>query len=216
MRHYNVSLHSFQLVTNESDFCSASFQVSCTCRRYDVKKILDIFLQFSLVKPYSTLNGTINLISFTVDRLFSTGLPQNPRAPPAHSKGSISTLQGLHQHTPRAPSAHSKGSISTLQGLRQQTPRALPARSKGSISTLQGLHQHTPRAPPVHSKGSISTLQGLHQHTQRLHQHSQGAPPEAIQMLRSTVYFNSPVQISEQGFLEPLGHILGVPLHQKG
>ena len=209
MRHYNVSLHSFQLVTNESDFCSASFQVSCTCRRYDVKKILDIFLQFSLVKPYSTLNGTINLISFTVDRLFSTGLPQNPRAPPAHSKGSISTLQGLHQHTPRAPSAHSKGSASKLQGLCQHAPRAPSAHSKGSISTLQGLHQYTPRAPSAHSKGSISTLQ-------RLHQHSQGAPPEAIQMLRSTVYFNSPVQISEQGFLEPLGHILGVPLHQKG
>ena len=47
-------------------------------------------------------------------------------------------------------------------------------------------------------------------------QHSPGVLPEAIQVLRSTVYFNSPVQIFEQGFLEPLECILGVPLLHKG
>ena len=40
----------------------------------------------------------------------------------------------------------------------------------------------------------------------------QGVPPEVIQMLRSTVYFNS---IYEKGFLELLEYILGIPFHQK-
>ena len=44
-----------------------------------------------------------------------------------------------------------------------------------------------PRVPPRHSRGS----------------------PEVVQMLRSTVNFNSPVQICEQGFLKPLECILG-------
>ena len=48
--------------------------------------------------------------------------------------------------------------------------------------------------------------------TQGLRQHSPGVPLEVIKMLQSTVYFNSPVQICEQGFLEPLEYILGVPL----
>ena len=43
-----------------------------------------------------------------------------------------------------------------------------------------------------------------------------GVPPEVMQMLRSTVYFNSHVQICEQGFLEPLECILRALLHQKG
>ena len=44
-------------------------------------------------------------------------------------------------------------------------------------------------------------------------QHNPGAPPEDIQMLRSTLYLNSRVQICEHGFLEPQEHTLGVPLH---
>ena len=47
-------------------------------------------------------------------------------------------------------------------------------------------------------------------------QHSQGVPPEDIQILRSIVCFNSPVQICELGFLEPLECCLRVQLHQKG
>ena len=41
-------------------------------------------------------------------------------------------------------------------------------------------------------------------------QHSPGILPEVIQMLRSTVYFNSPGHIYEQAFLVPLAYILGL------
>ena len=41
-----------------------------------------------------------------------------------------------------------------------------------------------------------------------LRQRCPGVPPKVIPMLRSTNYFNSPVQISEKGFLEPL-EVLG-------
>ena len=37
-------------------------------------------------------------------------------------------------------------------------------------------------------------------------------PPEVIKMLRTTVYFNSPVQICEHGLLEPLECMFGVSL----
>ena len=47
-------------------------------------------------------------------------------------------------------------------------------------------------------------------------QHSKGVPPEVLKMLPMTVYFNSPVQMCEQGFLESLECIIWVPLHQKG
>ena len=43
-----------------------------------------------------------------------------------------------------------------------------------------------------------------------------GVPPEVVQTLQSTVYFNYSVKICKQGFLERPEYILGVPLHQKG
>ena len=49
-----------------------------------------------------------------------------------------------------------------------------------------------------------------------LRQQRLGAPPEVVQTLQSTVYFNSSVKICKQGFLERPEYILGVPLHQKG
>ena len=65
--------------------------------------------------------------------------------------------------------------------------------------------------PPVYFSAAYSGFQSRFPGTSGLRQYSPGVPPEDIKVLRSTVYFNSPVQICEQGFLKPLEYILGVP-----
>ena len=67
-----------------------------------------------------------------------------------------------------------------------------------------GFRQQSPGVPPAQSWGSASTVLGFRQH-------SPGVPLEVIKLLRSTVYFNPPMQVCEQGFHTIPAHLYATP-----